>query len=136
MVRKGECAFLCNGQCLFCHGECSVAHDEMVCRDAVRKAAHHDIRPRRSIRNLTARFSKYRYERATEGVRGFELYASCKSKFRYKTEFAANKAAKEKERKYGVAQRAYFCRFCGGYHLTTKRARRLELPSAVMECAA
>ena len=43
MVRKSECAYLCNGKCLLCKGACAIRHDDMVCADGVRRAVHHSM---------------------------------------------------------------------------------------------
>ena len=123
MVRKSECAWNCNGKCRLCNGDCKVRHDEGVCADAVRRAVHHSVRGGLPVRMRPMESARDRFRHATEGVRGWEVYRSCKSKQRYQTEDIANKKGKQMSRRYGYEQRPYYCKFCGGYHLTTKGCR-------------
>ena len=127
MVRKHECAYLCNGKCLLCKGDCHVQHQDMTCPEAVRRAAHSYSHiaghPPKSYDLWTA---KGRFDAAAEGERGFVVYRSCKSKRRFNSESVASKRAKEMTRRFGEKQRAYYCKFCNGYHLTTKCREELE----------
>lgn len=61
-----------------------------------------------------------RFRFATEGARGYDVYRSCTSKFRYKDEYSANKVAKRMAFDNGVVLRVYHCKFCSGFHLTSK----------------
>jgi len=48
---------------------------------------------------------------------------SCLWKKTYYTMDEANKYARKMDKKYGNKSRAYQCKKCGGYHLTTKPLR-------------
>lgn len=130
MIRKSECAWNCNGICRLCKGDCKVGCDASVCKDAVRKVVHHSVAGL-PVRSRPMESARDRFRHATEGVRGWEVYRSCKSKHRYQTEDIANKEGKQMLRRYGNEQRSYYCRFCGGYHLTTKAYHRHDDELAV-----
>ena len=119
MVQKKDCAYLCSGNCLFCKGKCKALSDHSTCRLAVRRAIHHDMRGL-TVRERLMESAHDRFRCATEGVRGYLVYRSCGSKRRYKTAVDANKGAKRIMRRFGSRLRAYYCRFCHGYHLTSQ----------------
>jgi hypothetical protein len=57
-------------------------------------------------------------------VRGRDVYRSCTTKKRYRTDLEAQRAASTYRRhrdRRAVTLRAYECGVCGGYHLTSKR---------------
>ena len=119
MVRKSECAYLCNGKCLLCKGECAIRHGDMVCADGVRRAIHHSMAglPVRCRPFMGARGRHYA---AIAHASGGEVYNTCTSKRRYHTDDRATKESRRMMRRYGKPLRSYYCRFCGGYHLTSK----------------
>ena len=45
---------------------------------------------------------------------------TCKSKRRYQSPEIAHKEARQMARRYGKPMGSYYCKFCGGYHLTSK----------------
>lgn len=136
MVRKRECAFLCKGNCRLCKGACSVQHDDMTCKDAIRRAVHHSEKWSIPVRMRPMESAKARFRLATEGSRGWEVYRTCKSKRRYQSPEIAHKEARQMARRYGKPMGSYYCKFCGGYHLTSK-ARRQNCPELVsLEVAA
>ena len=61
-----------------------------------------------------------RFRAASEGVRGYLVYRECISKKRYNDEYSARKAAKRIAFIRDTPLRVYHCRFCNGYHLTSK----------------
>lgn len=54
------------------------------------------------------------------------MYRMCKRKRRYSDEYEAQRTGKSRSMKIGVILRVYECPFCGGYHLTSKIARRMQ----------
>ena len=61
-----------------------------------------------------------RFRAASEGVRGHLVYRGCISKKRYNDEYSAHKEAKRISFMCDTPLRVYHCRFCNGYHLTSK----------------
>ena len=71
-----------------------------------------------------------------EGSRGWAVYRTCKSKRRYQSPEIAHKEARQMARRYGKPMGSYYCKFCGGYHLTSK-VRHQNRPELVsLEVAA
>ena len=119
MVRKSECAYLCKGKCLLCKGACSIRHDDMVCADGVRRAVHHSMAGL-PVRCRPQTGAKSRHYLAFANATGGEIYNTCTSKRRYRTDDRAIKMSRRMMRRYGKPLRSYYCRFCGGYHLSSR----------------
>ena len=121
MVRKHECAYLCGGDCRLCKEACKCRDENDVCVDAVRKVSHSKcVNVLKPVKHYDLQTPKGRFRRHTEHVHGFEVYKSCISKKRWVSEHDANKWAKNFAARFGKQQHAYYCRFCEGYHLTTR----------------
>ena len=122
MVRKKSCAYLKDGVCRLCKGACRIGHEDMVCKDAVRRVSSmKETVPSGHVRRYALGTPKGRFLSATEGVFGPVVYRACKSKRRYNDEYVAGKEAKKMGSRYGYPMRAYFCPYCNGYHLTSRK---------------
>lgn len=122
MVTKSECAWNCQGNCRLCGGSCKVEHDAAVCPEAVRRAVHHSMRGL-TVRERNMVGARNFHRHVIEKARGRDVYFSCRAKRRFRDETQAAKKGRQMARRYGVLSRVYYCRYCNGYHLTTKACR-------------
>lgn len=129
MVEKSKCAYHCKGKCLLCKRECKVELDMSICADAIRRAVHRSMQGL-PVRRRPMESAKDRFRAATEGARGWDVYRSCKSKIRYKSDIRAEKEARRMFRRYGEESRIYYCKFCNGYHLATTHGKAQAMNAA------
>ena len=56
----------------------------------------------------------------SKAKRAVALMSGCMTKNRYYTERIANEVALHQSKKSGIALKVYQCKFCNGWHLTSK----------------
>ncbi len=138
IVRKGLCAFLREDGFCFVHRKaCRFEHDYAPCPDAVRRAGHAPEGGRNAVvagrvGHAVRFWMSPRMARVEDEVPGWIVYKTCKRKGRYTTENEASKAARRMEMRFGLKMRAYYCKFCEGWHLTKKQLPMGDLFSALL----
>lgn len=120
-TQNSSCAWLRDGYCLMHKEDCGC----ISCTDMVRKVRHHQLvtlhresHPHRREFNLLS--AKGRLQRRMYGVERGIVYSACFGKKRYSTENRAKEVRRSCIRSGAEYIRIYHCRWCNGYHLTSK----------------
>lgn len=110
LIRKGDCDCVCGG-------DCSDRVAKMARKGKQRRAHtfHGGF-----LRHEILQSPKARMRRLTYGIDRGVIYSQCTSKKRYPTEYRANEIRRLCMRSRKQELRVYHCRWCDGYHLTSK----------------
>ena len=115
-----NCAWNRAGYCVMHKADCNCCGDCTACSDRVAKARHISMVSHPFKREFNMLSAKGRMQRRTEGVDGGVVYSQCTRKRRYAAWSRANEVLRCRMRHGADQLRVYHCRFCDGYHLTSK----------------
>lgn len=121
LIRKGDCDCVCGS-------DCSDRVAKMAKKEKQRRT--HTFHGGFLRHAILLKSPKARMRRITYGIDRGVIFSQCTSKKRYRTEYRANEVRRLCTRSRGQELRVYHCRWCDGYHLTSKinhRAGMMEV---------